>query len=135
MCVEKQLPWFCCYGVLGLMSCIYMLVCGWSFALKGFWALWDNIYEYVSCYNCHGNAVKGFWASCLLSICWFVGDRLLFRDFGPYGITLKCVCCYDRCRIMLLKDFGPLGVIFMTICAIFPSFLTGKLLVIHTLYI
>jgi hypothetical protein len=31
-------------------------------AIKGFRALWDNIYEYV-CYNlCHGNAVNGFWA-------------------------------------------------------------------------
>jgi hypothetical protein len=39
-----------------------VMVGWWSFAVKGFWALWDNIYECVCCYNrCHGNAVKGFW--------------------------------------------------------------------------
>jgi hypothetical protein len=41
-----------------------LVVVGWqSFAVSGFWALWDNIYERVCCYkHCHGNAVKGFWA-------------------------------------------------------------------------
>jgi hypothetical protein len=35
---------------------------GLLFAVKGFWALWDNIYECVCYYNRgHGNAVKGFW--------------------------------------------------------------------------
>jgi hypothetical protein len=34
-----------------------------SFAVKAFWALWDNIYECVYCYNrYHGNAVEGYWA-------------------------------------------------------------------------
>jgi hypothetical protein len=32
-----------------------------AFALKGFWALCENIYEYVFCCNrCHGNAIKEF---------------------------------------------------------------------------
>jgi hypothetical protein len=45
------------------------------------------IFTNVCCNNrCHGNAVKAFWALCLLSICWLVGDHLLFRDFGPYSI-------------------------------------------------
>jgi hypothetical protein len=26
---------------------VYIMVGWWSFALKGFWALWDNIYDYV----------------------------------------------------------------------------------------
>jgi hypothetical protein len=35
---------------------------GWSFALKAFWTLWDNIYDCVYYYNhCYGNDVKGFW--------------------------------------------------------------------------
>jgi hypothetical protein len=46
----------CCYsschdnalkGLLGLTSSIYKLV-GWlSFAVKGSWALWKNIYDYA----------------------------------------------------------------------------------------
>jgi hypothetical protein len=34
-----------------------------------------NIYECVCCYEysrCHGNAVKGFWVVCILSVCWLV---------------------------------------------------------------
>jgi hypothetical protein len=39
------------------------LVLWWSYTSKGFWALWDNIYECDCCYRrCHGNAVKEFWA-------------------------------------------------------------------------
>jgi hypothetical protein len=39
---------------------------GWlPFTVEEFWALWNNIYECVCCYNrCHGNAVKEAWASC-----------------------------------------------------------------------
>jgi hypothetical protein len=45
----------------------------WSFAVKGFWALCDNIYECVSCYNgFHGNAVKRLWALCRLYVGWLV---------------------------------------------------------------
>jgi hypothetical protein len=45
----------------------------------------------VCCYNrYHGNAVKGFWALCLLSVCLLVGDHLMLRNFGPYRIYL-CV--------------------------------------------
>jgi hypothetical protein len=28
---------------------------------------------------------------CLVSLCWLVGDYLLLRDFGPYGIFIMCV--------------------------------------------
>jgi hypothetical protein len=38
---------------------------GLSFAVKGFWALWDKIYE------------------CVFVI---VAMVLMLRDFGPYGI-------------------------------------------------
>jgi hypothetical protein len=35
----------------------------WSFAVEGFWALLDYIYECVCCNNrSHGNKVKEFWA-------------------------------------------------------------------------
>jgi hypothetical protein len=42
------------------------------------------------------NAVKEFWAFCILSTCWLVGwlvgGPLLLRDFGPYEITfMMCV--------------------------------------------
>jgi hypothetical protein len=35
---------------------------GWgSCVVKGFWALWNHIYECVRCYNrCNGNVIKKF---------------------------------------------------------------------------
>jgi hypothetical protein len=43
-------------------------------AVKGFWALWDNVYEFVCCYNrCHSDAVLGF---------------------GPYWVIFMTVCVY-----------------------------------------
>jgi hypothetical protein len=69
-----------------------MLVSWWSFAVKGFWALWD-MFMNLRCNNrCHGNVLKGLWALCLLSICWLVGGHLLSRDFGSYGIN----CCHGN---------------------------------------
>jgi hypothetical protein len=70
-----------------------------------------------------------------------VGDNLLLRDFGPYGIIYiyeRMCCnnlCYGKCvkgictlwntihecvvitvdMIMLLRYFGPCGIIFMNI--------------------
>jgi hypothetical protein len=38
-------------------------VIGW--VAKGFWALWNNIYDFVCCYiRYHDNAFKGFWVLC-----------------------------------------------------------------------
>jgi hypothetical protein len=46
-----------------------------------------------------------------------VGDHLLFRDFGPYGIIFKNVCVIITvAMVMLLRYFGPRGIIFMTMC-------------------
>jgi hypothetical protein len=68
--------------------------------------------------------------------CWSIGDHLLLRDFGPYGVIFVCcynhchdnvvrdfgpygvifVCCYNHCHDNAVRDFGPYGVIFMTTC-------------------
>jgi hypothetical protein len=79
------------------------------------------------CYNLwHGNAVKGFWTLCILSIRWSIGDHLTVRDFGPYAIIFTNVC-HNRyqCKLMLLSYFGPYGIIFMTVftTSIFPIIL------------
>jgi hypothetical protein len=44
------------------------------------------------CNSCHGNAVNGFGALCLLYIRWFVGDHLLLMNVGPYGIKPMSIC-------------------------------------------
>jgi hypothetical protein len=83
VCIKWQ-----CYVSIYVISKCWLVLGWWSFAIKGFWVLWDNIYECV-CYNrCHSNALKGFW------VLW---DNI-------YGY----VC-------LLIQ--------------IFPSFLTGNLLV------
>jgi hypothetical protein len=67
-------------------------------------------------------------------VAWLVGNHLLFRDFGPYGIIFMNVCCYNRghgnavksfgalclqllfwlvCDHLLSRDFGPYRTIFM----------------------
>jgi hypothetical protein len=77
------------------MFSISLLVCWKSFAVKGFSAFSDNICKCVCCYSynrCDGNAVKGFWTLFFLSVCWFVGDNLLLRDIGRYGIIFMTVC-------------------------------------------
>jgi hypothetical protein len=65
-----------------------------------------------------------------------VGDHLLLRDFGLYGIIFMTVyIVITVAMVMLLRDFGPYGIIFMTVYSllyIFPSFLTGNLLVVFT---
>jgi hypothetical protein len=67
---------------------------------------------------------------------WLVGDYLLLRNFGPYGIYYECVF-YNRCNckavkgfwalcdifvciitvvvLMLLRDFEPYGIIFLCV--------------------
>jgi hypothetical protein len=41
---------------------------------------------------------------------WFVGDRLLLRDFGLYGIIVINVrVAISVVMVMLLRDFGPYG--------------------------
>jgi hypothetical protein len=39
------------------------------------------------------NALKGFWALCLLP-CRLVGHHLLLSDSGPYGIIFMTMCVY-----------------------------------------
>jgi uncharacterized YccA/Bax inhibitor family protein len=42
---------------------------------------------------------------------WFLGDYLLLRDFGPYGIIFMNVCIVITvAMVMLLRDFGPHGI-------------------------
>jgi hypothetical protein len=51
---------------VSMRTCLFnrqLLVGWWSFDVKGFWALWDSIYERLYCYNrCRGKAVEGFCA-------------------------------------------------------------------------
>jgi uncharacterized YccA/Bax inhibitor family protein len=43
-----------------------------------------------------------------------VGDHLLLRDVGPYGIIFMNVCVVRTvAMVMQLRDFGPYGIIFM----------------------
>jgi len=45
-----------------------------------------------------------------------VGDHLLLRDFGPYGIIFMMACVgLTVAMAMLFGDFGPHGIIFMTV--------------------
>jgi hypothetical protein len=50
-----------------------------------------------------------------------VGDHLLLRDFGPYGIFMN-VCVITVAMVILLRDFGPYGIIFMIICVYYFRF-------------
>jgi hypothetical protein len=66
---------------------------------------WDNIYECVCCYNrCHGNAVKGSWAlwDNIYDVCAAitVAMVMLVRDFGPNRIIFMTVC------VLLLPIFS-----------------------------
>jgi hypothetical protein len=37
-----------------------------------------------------------------------IGDYLLFRDFGPYGIIFMNVCVVTTvAMVLLLRNFGP----------------------------
>jgi hypothetical protein len=39
---------------------------------------------------------------------WLLGDHLLLRDFGPYGIIFMNVCVVITvAMVILLQDFGP----------------------------
>jgi hypothetical protein len=64
---------------------------GWlSLALKGFWALWNNIYECVRCYD--------------------LSMVVLLRDFGPKRIIFMNACVVITvAMVMLLKYFRPYG--------------------------
>jgi hypothetical protein len=60
-------------------------------------------------------------------VAWLVGDNLLLRNFGPYGII--CVCCYNPCHGNAVKDFGVLwdiiyNCVFTTLD--FPVILDGQ---------
>jgi uncharacterized protein YqfA (UPF0365 family) len=45
-------------------------------------------------------------------LCLLVGDHLLLRDFGHYGIFIVCVIIVVMA--MLFFDFVPYGIILMT---------------------
>jgi hypothetical protein len=50
---------------------------------------------------------KGFWALCILSACWLVGDHLLLRDFGSCRIKFMNVyVVMTVAMVMLLRDVG-----------------------------
>jgi hypothetical protein len=52
-----------------------------------------------------------------------VGDHLLLRDFGPYGINIYDVCAVITvAMVMLVRDFGPDGIILMTVCVYYFKF-------------
>jgi uncharacterized YccA/Bax inhibitor family protein len=41
-------------------------------------------------------------------MCWLVGDHLMLRDFGPYGIIFINVCVVITVTMLiLLSDVGP----------------------------
>jgi hypothetical protein len=47
---------------------------------------------------------------------WLVGEHLLSRDFGSYGIIFMNVyVVLTVAMTMLLRDSGPYGIIFMTV--------------------
>jgi hypothetical protein len=58
-----------------LLYNLFILAGGFSFSVKGFRAIWDDIYDRRSC-----NAVKGFWAL-WDNICACVFTAL---DFSPF---------------------------------------------------
>jgi hypothetical protein len=47
--------WALCHNVYEVYVVITVTMVWWSFAVKEFWALWDNI----NCNRCHGNAANG----------------------------------------------------------------------------
>jgi hypothetical protein len=57
-----------------------------SFAVKEFWALWDNTYKCVFCYDCcHANIVKEFWIY--------------------YGLSSDVTVLYARCKESMRKIY------------------------------
>jgi hypothetical protein len=38
---------------------------------------------------------------------WLVGDQLLLRDFGPYGIIFMNVCDVTAVAVVMFRDIGP----------------------------
>jgi hypothetical protein len=42
-----------------------------------------------------------------------VGDHLLLRKFGPYGIIFMNICCCIRCHGNVVQGYGPYDIIFM----------------------
>jgi hypothetical protein len=62
-------------------------------------------------------------------VAWLVGDNLLLRDSGPYGIIFMNVCVVITvAMVMLLRNFGPYGKISMTVFTTldFPVILDGQ---------
>jgi hypothetical protein len=52
-----------------------------------------------------------------------VGDHVLLRDFGPYGIIFMNVfVVITVAMVMMFGDFGPHGIIFMTMCVYYFRF-------------
>jgi hypothetical protein len=39
---------------------------------------------------------------------WLIGDHLLLRDFGPYGIIFEYACPYNRCHGNSVEGFWTL---------------------------
>jgi hypothetical protein len=58
-----------------------------------------------------------------------VGDHLLLRDFGPYGIILMNVFVITTvAMVMLLRDFGSFGIICVFANLDFPAILHNILI-------
>jgi hypothetical protein len=69
-----------------------VLVGWWSFAVKEFCALQYNNYEFVCCYNhSHRNAVKGFWA--LWKNIYVMATCVTTLDFSPFLAGNFLVLC------------------------------------------
>jgi hypothetical protein len=70
--------------IVGLTGYIYIYIYIWICGDFGPYGIIFRLMN-VRCYNCcHGNAIKGFWASCLLSICWLV---ISFAVKGILGLV------------------------------------------------
>jgi uncharacterized YccA/Bax inhibitor family protein len=48
----------------------------------------------------------------------YLYNKLLLRDFGPYGIIFKNACVIIVAMVLLLRDFGTYGIIFKNACVI-----------------
>jgi hypothetical protein len=60
-----------------------------------------------------------------ISKSWLVGNYLLLRDFGPYGIIFMNVCVVITvAMVMQLKGFQPYGIIYCCVCPVLEIFAT-----------
>jgi hypothetical protein len=80
-------PWLCLgpYGITFKCVCCYNRL--HSDAVKGFWALWDNIYECMCCLLCcHGSALRDFEA-----------DRIIFMNMWSCYFRISCHSWWTIC--------------------------------------